>query len=341
MYLWGMTTIHLQPNKKIYFASDFHLGYPDHQTSLKRERKVVAWLDSIKTDAQIVFLVGDIFDFWFEYKNVVPKGFVRLLGKLAELTDAGIEIIIFTGNHDIWMFDYFTKEMNIKVYRDFQEYEVRVESPAFRVENSNSGIFPTLNSELSTLNSELSTLNSELSTLNSELSTLNSELFTLNSELSTLNSELSTLNSQLSTLNSKLFTFYIVHGDGLGPGDYGYKFLKKVFESKLAQWAFSWLHPHIGIGLANFWSGSRKDVERIKKELQFRGDGEWLWSFAKEQEALKHRDFYVFGHRHLLLDLPMGEKSRYINLGQWAYDDENSNHFAVFDGVEFIVKKYI
>jgi UDP-2,3-diacylglucosamine hydrolase len=287
-----MTTIHLQANKKIYFASDFHLGYPDHQTSLIRERKVVAWLDSIKTDAQVIFLVGDIFDFWFEYKNVIPKGFVRLLGKLAELTDAGIEIIIFTGNHDIWMFDYFTKEMNIKVYRDFQEYEVRVESIEYRVENTNSGIF-------------------------------------------------STLNAELPTLSSKLFTFYIVHGDGLGPGDYGYKFLKKVFESKLAQWAFSWLHPHVGIGLATFWSGSRKDVERINRELQFRGDGEWLWSFAKEQEALKHHDFYVFGHRHLLLDLPVGENSRYINLGQWAYDDENSNHFAVFDGVEFVVKKYI
>jgi UDP-2,3-diacylglucosamine hydrolase len=270
MYLWGMTTIHLQANKKIYFASDFHLGYPDHDTSLVRERKVVAWLDSIKTDAQVIFLVGDIFDFWFEYKNVVPKGFVRLLGKLAELTDSGIEIIIFTGNHDIWMFDYFMKEMNIKVYRDFQEYAVLA----------------------------------------------------------------------VGSRQSAVSTFYIVHGDGLGPGDYGYKFLKKIFESKFCQWAFSWLHPHIGIGLATFWSGSRKDVERIKRELQFRGDGEWLWSFAKEQEAFKHHDFYVFGHRHLLLDLPVGEKSRYINLGQWAYDDENSNHFAVFDGAEFVVKKY-
>ncbi len=272
-----MTTIHLQPNKKIYFASDFHLGYPDHETSLVRERKVVAWLDSIKTDAQVVFLLGDIFDFWFEYKNVIPKGFVRLQGKLAELSDSGIEIIIFTGNHDIWMFDYFTKEMNIKVYRDFQEYEVLA---------------------------------------------------------------VGSRQSAIGSLNAKSSTFYIVHGDGLGPGDYGYKFLKKVFESKLAQWAFSWLHPHIGIALANFWSGSRKDEERIKRELQFRGDGEWLWSFAKEQEALKHHDFYVFGHRHLLLDLPVGENSRYINLGQWAYDDENSNHFAVFDGEEFIVKKY-
>ena len=275
-----MNSINLQKDKKIYFASDFHLGYPDHQTSLARERKVVAWLDSIKHDAQIVFLVGDIFDFWFEYKNVIPKGFVRLLGKLAELSDSGIEIIVFAGNHDIWMFDYFTKELGIKVYRDFQEYSVSSE-------------------------------------------------------------QLAVGSTQLTTHNSQLTTFYVVHGDGLGPGDFGYKYLKKVFESKLSQWAFGWIHPHAGISLATWWSGSRKDEERIKRELQFRGDNEWLWSFAKEQEAIKHHDFYIFGHRHLLLDLPVNDKSRYINLGQWAYDDENSYHFAVFDGVELVVKKYI
>lgn len=269
-----MNSINLQKDKKIYFASDFHLGYPDHQTSLTRERKVVAWLDSIKSDAQVVFLVGDIFDFWFEYKNVVPKGFVRLLGKLAELSDSGIEVIIFAGNHDIWMFDYFTKELGIKVFREFQEYKVCIEN-------------------------------------------------------------------QLTSQKSLITTFYIVHGDGLGPGDYKYKYLKKVFESKLSQWAFRWIHPHAGISLATYWSGSRKDEERIKRELQFRGDNEWLWSFAKEQEVLKHHDFYIFGHRHLLLDLPVNDNSRYINLGQWAYDDENSYHFAVFDGEELFVKKYL
>jgi UDP-2,3-diacylglucosamine hydrolase len=296
-----MNSITLQKDKKIYFASDFHLGYPDHQTSLARERKVVAWLDSIKSDAQVVFLVGDIFDFWFEYKNVVPKGFVRLLGKLAELSDSGIEIIVFAGNHDIWMFDYFTKELGIKVYRDFQEYEVRVQSLEFRVQS----------------------------------------LDPMKEMSDTDNQEVIQKNAKLSTLNSKLYTFYVVHGDGLGPGDFGYKYLKKVFESKLSQWAFGWIHPHAGMTLATWWSGSRKDEERIKQELQFRGNNEWLWSFAKEQEALKHHDFYIFGHRHLLLDLPVNDNSRYINLGQWAYDDENSYHFAVFDGVELVVKKYI
>jgi UDP-2,3-diacylglucosamine hydrolase len=288
-----MTDIQLKPNKKLYFASDFHLGYPDFDTSLLRERKIVAWLESIKTDAQIIFLVGDIFDFWFEYKNVVPKGYVRLLGKLAELTDSGIEIVIFPGNHDIWMFDYFTKEMGIKVYRNAQEYSISnlLEKTPTKAEKNNG-------------------------------------------------EKSKTENTEHRTSNPKHRTFYIVHGDGLGPGDYGYKYLKKVFESKLAQWAFGWLHPHVGIALATWWSGSRKDEERIKRELQFRGDGEWLWQFAKEQEALKHHDYYIFGHRHLLLDLPVGDNSRYINLGQWAYDDENSNHFAVFDGKHLEVKKF-
>jgi UDP-2,3-diacylglucosamine pyrophosphatase LpxH len=324
-----MNSINLQKDKKIYFASDFHLGYPDHQTSLARERKVVAWLDSIKHDAQVVFLVGDIFDFWFEYKNVVPKGFVRLLGKLAELSDSGIEIIVFAGNHDIWMFDYFTKELGIKVYREFQEYEVRVQSSEVRVQSSE---FRVQSSEVRVQSSEVRVQSSEFRVQSSEPK---------NQEIEQIDAESSTLNSEPSTLNSKLYTFYVVHGDGLGPGDFGYKYLKKVFESKLSQWAFGWIHPHAGMTLATWWSGSRKDEERIKRELQFRGDNEWLWSFAKEQEALKHHDFYIFGHRHLLLNLPVNENSRYINLGQWAYDDENSYHFAVFDGVELIVKKYL
>ena len=303
-----MNSINLQRNKKIYFASDFHLGYPDYQTSLIRERKIVNWLDCIKSDAQVIFLVGDIFDFWFEYKNVIPKGYIRLLGKLAELSDSGTEIIIFAGNHDIWMFDYFTKELGIKVYREFQEYEVSVESSEFRVQS---------------------------------LESVETILEINNQKIEQKDNQFYTFDSNPYTLNTKRSTFYLVHGDGLGPGDYGYKYLKKVFESKLSQWAFGWIHPQIGISLATWWSGSRKDEERIKRELQFRGDGEWLWHFAKEQEALEHHDFYIFGHRHLLLDLPVSDNSRYINLGQWAYDDENSCHFAVFDGEQLIVKKYI
>ena len=100
----------LAAKEKIYFASDFHLGVPDYESSLVREKKVVAWLDSVKHDAAEIYLVGDIFDFWFEYKYTIPKGFVRLLGKIAEITDSGTTVHVFTGNHDMWMFGYLEKE---------------------------------------------------------------------------------------------------------------------------------------------------------------------------------------------------------------------------------------
>ncbi len=264
-----MIPIHLQVNKKIYFASDFHLGYPDFDTSLAREKKMLRWLDTIKADAQVIFLVGDVFDFWFEYKNAVPKGFVRLLGKLAELSDNGIEIILFTGNHDIWIFDYFTKEMSIKVYRDPQQYH-------------------------------------------------------------------------LSYANSpQHHHLYIAHGDGLGPGDNGYKVLKKIFENKLCQWAFGWLHPHVGIALAQWWSGSRKDPERQRRELVYRGEDEWLLNHARQVEKTAHHQFYIFGHRHLLLDMVVAPDSRYINLGEWCYDSPvSSYHYAVWNGTEMRIEKF-
>ena len=116
-------SINLDQGKKIYFASDFHLGTPTHEESLKREKKITRWLDQASLDAAAIFLLGDIFDFWFEYKKVVPKGFVRFQGKLAEIPDSGIPIYLFTGNHDLWMFDYFEKEFGITVFNEAQELE--------------------------------------------------------------------------------------------------------------------------------------------------------------------------------------------------------------------------
>jgi UDP-2,3-diacylglucosamine hydrolase len=115
----------LPANKKIYFLSDFHLGAPDHASSLEREKTIISFLDSIKADAEEIFIVGDMFDFWYEYREVVPKGFVRLLGKLAELTDSGIQIHFFVGNHDMWMKNYLLKELNIPVYFHPKEFERR------------------------------------------------------------------------------------------------------------------------------------------------------------------------------------------------------------------------
>ncbi|XOV91887.1 MAG: UDP-2,3-diacylglucosamine diphosphatase [Bacteroidota bacterium] len=239
----------LPKGKKVYFASDFHLGAPPSEQSIEREKRIIRWLQSIEKDAAAIFLLGDIFDFWFEYKRAIPKGFIRLQGKFAELVDQGIPLIFFTGNHDLWMFDYFTKELGIPVYRKPREY----------------------------------------------------------------------------LISGKVFL--IGHGDGLGPGDHFYKFLKKIFENKIAQWLFKWVHPDIGMKLAHAWSKDSR-ISNNAKGNDFKGEDEWLWQYCKEVEKESHHDYYIFGHRHLPLDLEVAKNSRYINLAEWV----NYSNYAVFNG---------
>lgn len=242
---------------KIYFASDFHLGVPNQQASREREDKIVRWLDSIKSDAAEIYLVGDIFDFWFEYSKAIPKGFIRFQGKLAELTDAGIKVTFFRGNHDMWMFDYFTKELGIEIV-------------------SNELVFER---------------------------------------------------------NGK--KFYIHHGDGLGPGDAKYKFLKKIFRSRVCQWLFARIHPNFGIGVALAWShGSR--VASMKKEEYKGEEQEWLVTYCREMLKNEHFDYLIFGHRHLPLDIKLTDNSRYINLGEWI----NFSKYAVFDGADLTLMSF-
>ncbi len=245
-------------NKHIYFLSDFHLGTPSYDESLVREKKVVAFLNFIQDKASEIFIVGDMFDFWFEYKTTVPKGYVRLLGKLAELTDKGIKIHFFVGNHDMWMRGYFEEELNITVYYHPEEF----------------------------------------------------------------------------TLTDKIF--YIGHGDGLGPGDHNYKFLKSVFRNRLAQWLFGALHPSWGIGLANYFSRSSRR-KTGQKDAKFLGEeGEWLIIFCRQLLAKQHVDFFVFGHRHFPIDYKLTGTSRYINLGDWL----RSFTYAIFDGNDMQLKKW-
>lgn len=252
-------TIPLPAGQRVYFASDFHLGVPTPEKSLERERAVVAWLDSIKTDAAMLFLVGDVFDFWFEYKHTIPKGFIRLQGKLAELTDAGLPIRLFTGNHDMWMHDYFTTELGIPVYRRPRSYEISGKQ------------------------------------------------------------------------------FLIGHGDGLGPGDETYKRLKVLFESPLARQAFRWLHPDIGLKIAHSWSRRSRISNLEKEEDKFLGeDREWLFQYCLAMERQTHHDYYIFGHRHLPLDLAVSASSRYINLGEWV----TARTYGVFDGLSVQLKKW-
>lgn len=241
-----------QPGKKIFFLSDFHLGAPDAASSLVREKRVVAFLDSIQSQACAVFVVGDAFDFWYEYRKVVPKGYVRLLGKLAELTDAGIPIHFFVGNHDMWMKDYFPSELNIPVFFEPQTY----------------------------------------------------------------------------TFNGR--KFLIGHGDGLGPGDHGYKFLKKIFRNPLCQWLFGILPPVVGMGLAQVSSQRSRAVTGDNDGVFLGADKEWLIQYCRERLATEAFDYLVFGHRHLPIDFVLGPNSRYINLGDWI----RYYTYAEFDGQE-------
>ena len=248
----------IQKGKKIYFASDFHLGVPNYEKSREREKTLVNWLESIRSDAQEIYLVGDLFDFWVEYKHTIPKGYIRFLGKIAELTDSGIPIHFFTGNHDMWMFDYLPQELGITIHRDSIQRE----------------------------------------------------------------------------WNGK--KFFIGHGDGLGPGDRFYKFIKTFFQSKVCQWFFARLHPNLGMGIANFWS-KKSRISNIKKGEEFLGDEkEWLYIYAQNILKKEHFDYFIFGHRHLVLDLKIKNKNaRYINLGEWV---TGNPHFAWFDGDELTLQ---
>lgn len=248
----------ISSDKKIYFLSDFHLGAPDYAGSLVREKKVVAFLESIRHTAAEIFIVGDIFDFWYEYKKVVPKGYVRLLGKLAELSDSGILIHVFVGNHDMWMNGYFEKELNIPVYHQPKEFE----------------------------------------------------------------------------WNGK--RFLIGHGDGLGPGDHGYKFIKKIFRNPVCQWLFGQLHPTWGIGLANYVSRKSREKTGAADEIFMGEENEWLIIYCKEIVQQQQYDYFIFGHRHLPIECNLTGNSRYINLGDWI----RNFTYADFDGNKVHLHKW-
>lgn len=250
---------------KTYFISDLHLGVPNAQVSREREKLAVRFLDQIAPDAQRLYVLGDLFDFWYEYPTVVPKGFVRIQGKLAELADQGVEIHLFTGNHDMWMFNYFTEEFGATMHRG------------------------------------------------PELTNLDGTWFMLG------------------------------HGDGLGPGDHGYKFIKLVFSNRLSIWLFGKLPPGIGVRMAHFWSGRSREANLPQDEV-FKGlEHEWLYQHCLDVMAQRKADnlppisYFVFGHRHLLLDIAVEGQTRYLNLGAWF----RNPHFAVWDGKSIEVKPVV
>lgn len=244
-------------SKNLYFASDFHLGSPSHKESRKREDKIVRWLNAIEPSCSELFLMGDVFDFWYEYKMVIPKGFIRLQGKLAAMADAGIKIYFFKGNHDMWVDDYFTTEMGIQIISD----ELVIERDGKR--------------------------------------------------------------------------FYLHHGDGLGPGDHKYKFLRKVFRNPVCQWLFSLVPPRIGLGFGNWWS-SHSRLHSTSEEVFMGIENEWLAVYSQELLLKEHIDYFIYGHRHLPLTLDLGNGSAYLNTGEWLHHCT----YAEFDGKELRLKYF-
>lgn len=247
----------------IYFASDFHLGIPDHKGSLERERHFVQWLEFVRKDAAAIFLMGDLFDFWFEYTTVIPKGYSRLMGKLAEMSDSGIEIHLFRGNHDLWAFDYLETELGIKLHRI----------------------------------------------------------------------------GEIHILKGK--KFFLAHGDGLGPGDKGYKFLKKVFENKVNQFLYRWIHPDLGTRLGSYFSRRSRLTkilnEGLMMEKSSKSAREPLIRYSKQMlEKDPSIEFFIYGHVHIPEVLLLDENTRYITLGDWVVHYT----YAVFDGTSVELKKY-
>ena len=247
----------IREGKKTYFISDVHLGAPALKDNRERELLFAEWLREAGRDAEAIYLMGDIFDYWFEYKTVVPRGYTRILGSLASLTDRGIPVHFFTGNHDIWVFDYLPEETGVVVHRE----------------------------------------------------------------------------PMTTTIGGK--RFYLAHGDGLDATDKGYLLLKRIFTSKTLQWLYAHIHPNLTIRMALNWSKNSR-LSKNTEGTGFMGEKEGIYTFAESVLRSEKIDYFVFGHRHRLADLAIGENSRFILLGEWI----RTFSYGVFDGHSFELRKY-
>lgn len=224
-------------------VSDVHLGSPDAERSLVREKHLIRWLDEVAPRAEEIYILGDLFDFWFEWRHVVPRGYVRLLGRLAELRDAGLPITLLSGNHDVWYYSYFPRELGIPVYKD-------------PIRRSFYGR-----------------------------------------------------------------EYFIAHGDGLGPGDYGYKVLKASLRNPFLQWCFGRLHPNLAITIANWSSNTSRNAQLRRHKLNDYGEKERQVKFARQYIA-QHPEVncLIMGHRHLQRQLQLNDTAELIVLGDWIED---------------------
>ena len=247
--------------KPVYFLSDAHLGSLAIEHGRMQERRLVRFLDTIKGKAAAVYLIGDMFDFWYEYKYVVPKGYTRFLGKVSELTDAGVEVHFFTGNHDIWAYDYLESECGMILHKQ----------------------------------------------------PLTTEIYGK--------------------------TFFIAHGDGLGGRDPKFAFIRTLFHSRICQTLFSAIHPRWGMAFGLSWAKHSRLKRVDGSEPPYMGeDREPLVRYAKEY-LKTHNDinYFIFGHRHIELDLMLSRACRLLILGDWI----RLFTYAVFDGDHFFLEEYV
>jgi UDP-2,3-diacylglucosamine hydrolase len=250
----------MEAGKKIYFASDAHFGLAMAEDPLVSERRFVRWMDSIKPDAAALYLLGDMFDYWFEYRTVAPKGFVRFLGKVAEFTDAGIPVFMFYGNHDIWMFDYLPRECGVTIIPDSWEGSLMGHR------------------------------------------------------------------------------FFMAHGDGLGDPSLSFRLMRAFFRNKVCQWLFRWIHPDVTMPFGHAWAlhnRKRKLGSPLSSYLGEDKEFQVIWAKLYLQ-AHPDVEFFIFGHRHIVLDLPLQPSSRVIILGDWI----SNFSYGEFDGHDFHLRTF-
>jgi UDP-2,3-diacylglucosamine hydrolase len=245
----------------IYFISDAHLGSLAIEHRRMQERRLVRFLDEIKKDAEAIYMLGDMFDFWYEYKRVVPKGFTRFLGKVSELTDMGIEVHYFIGNHDIWAFSYLAEECGVILHPGPATVE----------------------------------------------------------------------------LHGK--TFYLAHGDGLGAKDKKFLVIRSIFHSKVCQRLFSWLHPDLGVKFGLAWAKHSRMKRKDGKEVPYQGENhEPLIRYSKQYLKEHHDiDYFIFGHRHIEIDMMITKQTRVMVLGEWI----SLFTYAAFDGENMYMENYV
>ncbi|MDD6843370.1 MAG: UDP-2,3-diacylglucosamine diphosphatase [Prevotella sp.] len=246
--------------KNVYFLSDAHLGSWAIDHGRMHERRLVRFLDSIKHKAAAVYLLGDMFDFWYEHKYTVPKGYTRFLGKLSELTDMGVEVHFFTGNHDIWAYSYLEEECGVIMHRK--------------------------------------------------------------------------------PITTDIYgkVFYLAHGDGLGDPDIKFKLLRRMFHNTICQRLFSAIHPRWSMWLGLTWAKHSR-MKRINgEEPPYMGENkEHLVLYAKQyMKSHANVDVFIFGHRHIELDLNLSKNVRMMILGDWI----SQFTYVVFDGDHLLLEEY-